>query len=53
MGRQPPQKCFVLGTRYCVLLKVEISFQFHENAKFVKNTGEDVENSSPVVQLVK
>ena len=39
--------------RCCVLLKVEISFQFHENAEFVKNIGEDVENSSLVIQLVK
>jgi len=53
VDRQPPQKCFVIGTRSCVLLKVEISFEFHENAEFVKNIGEDVENSSPMVQLVK
>ena len=39
--------------RYCVLLKVEISFQLHANAEFVKNIGEDAENSNPVVQLVK
>jgi len=45
--------CFVIGTRCCVLLKVEISFKFHDNAEFVKNIDEDVENSSPMVQLVK